>query len=218
MKKLYTNPFEVKKLLQDDMKKYPKAWGEGKMILWIVILMFIFFGGSHKPKLNIEENTKSHPAFVLEASADMTEWEDYSSEIGKFDFGDHLLATIREFNAPKLIKMHKHSAYQEMVYNRMYWRNPDINMLATFKGEGGQVRIDQPSNGVGFDGYRGWGFCQLYYTYHKEFIDGPDFMDWRKQVDRCVSVWKDAESRGILKSTFQAYPKRQALKSYFEIL
>ncbi len=199
-----------------------------KNLLMIFFLSLIFFMLSMfvraEPK-RVIQLPRSGVFLITEAKADNMEgWEDYSTEIGKplnshsYEFGDTLLSSIREYFAPKLIKMHHHSAYQEKVYNRMYWRHSSMDMLTTFKGEGGLVKIDQPSNGVGWDGKRAYGFCQLYETYHRDFINSPDFMDWRKQVDYCVEVYKKAERAGSLNTTFQAYPKRHNKKKFFEVL
>ena len=85
-------------------------------------------------------------------------------------------------------------------------------MIMTFLSENDNMGINRPSNFTGFDGNRAYGICQLYYRYHKNFIDSPEFQDPYKQMDYCIGVWKDAKKRGILATTFYAYNFRYNAK------
>ena len=80
--------------------------------------------------------------------------------------------------------------------------------LLTFTGENTFWTINRPSTNLGVGGYRAYGFCQLYYKYHANFINSADFQDPYKQLDYCIGVYKDGEKRGILNTTFYAYPSR----------
>jgi hypothetical protein len=84
----------------------------------------------------------------------------------------------------------------------------DRDMILTFLSENDNMGIDRPSNFKGNDGNYAYGICQLYYTYHKDFINSPGFQDPYVQMDYCIGVWNDAEKRGILGDTFHAYSFR----------
>jgi len=72
--------------------------------------------------------------------------------------------------------------------------------------------LNRPSNFTGFDGKRAYGICQLYDTYHGDFIRSEEFQDPYKQMDYCIGVWNDAKKRGILGETFHAYSFRYNAK------
>lgn len=89
----------------------------------------------------------------------------------------------------------------------------DRDMILTFLSENDNMGLRRPSNNKWVWGYHAYGICQLYYKYHKLFIDSPEFDDPYKQMDYCMWVWMDAKKRGILPTTFYAYSFRHnALK------
>lgn len=101
--------------------------------------------------------------------------------------------------------------YINYIYDRL-WKDA----LLTFTWENTKWTIDRPSTHTWFDWNRAYWFCQLYMTYHRDFINSQEFRDPYKQLDYCIWVWKDAKKRGILSSTFQAYPWRHKWKYLFD--
>ena len=142
-------------------------------------------------------------------------------EKGNELFYPKLLSTISEYQEPwKVLRpvelTYHHSKLESDIVNYEWELYPKKDMLFTFRGEHGAIGdIYGKSREVGFDGQRGYGICQLYYTYHKDFIDSEDFKDWRKQVERCVNIYKEAERKGTLATTFQYYPHRYNQSEYF---
>ena len=103
-------------------------------------------------------------------------------------------------------------------------------MILTFVAENGMVTIDRYSTFRGFDGNRGVGLCQVYETWHSDFIykngrksEGFSYemLDWRKQSDRCIGIWNDAKRRNRIPQTFHAFSvrnrARQVLLFNFEL-
>jgi len=88
------------------------------------------------------------------------------------------------------------------------------DFVLTIEGENGLWKWDRRSIVKGAGGYYAYGICQFYDKYHHDFIFNTDgsfteeFKDSYKQIDRCCGVYKNAESRGILNTTFYAYPHR----------
>lgn len=68
--------------------------------------------------------------------------------------------------------------YDKSVFNK--------DMILTFLSENDSMGLNRPSIETGFDGQRAYGICQLYYRYHKPFIDSEEFNDPYKQMDYCM--------------------------------
>lgn len=85
----------------------------------------------------------------------------------------------------------------------------DKDMILTFLSENDNMWIDRPSNFTWFNWQRAYWICQLYYTYHKDFIESEEFKDPYKQMDYCMWVWNNAKERWIIPTTFYAYAFRQ---------
>ena len=89
----------------------------------------------------------------------------------------------------------------------------DQDMILTFLSENDNMGLRRPSNWTWFDGERAYWICQLYYTYHKSFIDSPEMDNPYKQMDYCIEIWINAKKMGIIPTTFYAYSFRHnALK------
>ena len=84
----------------------------------------------------------------------------------------------------------------------------DKDMILTFLSENDNMGLNRPSNATWFNGQRAYWICQLYYTYHKDFINSEDFKNPYRQMDYCIWVWKDAKKRWIIPTTFYAYSFR----------
>jgi hypothetical protein len=112
--------------------------------------------------------------------------------------------------------MPNHSAFQNEVVNYAYEiSSHNKEFLYTLKAENGTFdpeRISKPNK----DGYRDYGLCQMHYPYHKEFIDSPEFHDWKLQLLRCWQIYEDAGRRGRLRTTFYGYNKISAMKHFFK--
>ena len=173
--------------------------------LWIILLTLLAIGfmiltNESKTSMVLEANA-SEVAFHLEPPRN-NNWNIQRAQM--------------QDDSPKVLEMYHHSPLQEAIMNRMYAKYPDKDMLYTFKQECGNVSTDCVSSFTGFDGNRAYGVCQLYYTFHKNFINSPDFKDWRKQADYCVDVWKKAKAKGPIGNTFHAYGARMQHAKYFK--
>ena len=105
-----------------------------------------------------------------------------------------------------------------------YWweQTGDMDMILTFVSENGMVTLDRYSTFRGFDGKRGVGLCQMYETWHSDFIykngnksEGfsDDMLDWKKQSDRCIGIWRDAKARNRIQQTFHAFATRERARN-----
>jgi len=88
-------------------------------------------------------------------------------------------------------------AYKNSWYNR--------DMILTFLSENDSWELNRPSDKKWFDWNRAYWICQLYRTYHSDFIDSPEFQDPYKQIDYCINEWNRAEDLWILDTTWYAY-------------
>ncbi len=89
----------------------------------------------------------------------------------------------------------------------------DKDIILTFLSENDSMWLRRPSGFKWFDGNHWYGICQMYYTWHKDFIDSPEMDDPYLQMDRCIGIWNDAKARNRIWQTFHAYSFRHnALK------
>lgn len=101
------------------------------------------------------------------------------------------------------------SVYENEVINYAYKISNSKNFLYTLRGENSLFTTDRRSSIIGSNGHWDRGICQLNYQWHKDFIDSPEFQDWKKQVDYCWNIFKDRPYR------FYAYFKRDTQKQFF---
>lgn len=102
------------------------------------------------------------------------------------------------------------------------------DFLLTLEGENGLWKWDRKSSIVWANGYSDYGMCQLNWQFHADFIFanganlkagwGKDFQNPYKQLDYCLWVWKDAQAKGRLTTTFYAYNVRHNKIARFENL
>lgn len=173
-------------------------------------------------KLEIERDKKMLEVEDLNEQMLKQKWQEKSGEIKGIKKALGLDEVVHE--AAKAYSVTKEGCGDDVNKVLSYWydQTGDKDMIATFISENGLVTINRPSSFTGFDGKNGWGYCQMYETWHKDFIFkngdksqgfSDDFLDWKTQADRCINIWNDAKKRGILERTFHAYPVRnRALK------
>lgn len=68
------------------------------------------------------------------------------------------------------------------------------NMILTFNAES-PWRYELKESPTNKNGTKDFWYCQLNSKYHIDFIKSADFKDPYKQMDYCVSVWKDAKKK-----------------------
>ncbi len=108
-------------------------------------------------------------------------------------------------------------AQQKIIdYAYAYTRSKDF--IYTLEAENGHWDPNRPSIAVGSNGYRDVGLCQLNRKYHSNFIDSKDFGDYKKQIKYCWEVWKDAEKKGRLRTTFYGYNNIHKTKNNFTLV
>lgn len=193
---------EYKNRIQDSKKKYEDA---------------------QKAKKQAEEEMKKHSNFkecFKNQINRVIDWKESLLEYCEKNFNGQMIENKGQEEKPtakrKVIRndwefSDKRQDYINYIYERA-WKDA----LLTFTGENTKWTIDRPSTHTWFNGQRAYWFCQLYYTYHKEFINSAEFKDPYKQLDYCLGVWEDAKKRWILATTFQAYPWRHKWKYLFD--
>lgn len=122
-----------------------------------------------------------------------------------------------------------------IYYNELWW-----DWLLTFKGENWTYELTRQSDWINDHGKRerSFGQCQLMEVYHAPFIwkdwyteirpwyykvSNPswftdDFLDPVKHANYCVSVYKDAQRKWRLSTTFYAYNHRWKYKNLFTLI
>lgn len=108
---------------------------------------------------------------------------------------------------------------RQKLINYVYekWGEDGWDIVLTWTGENGIWTTDRKSDKKWYDGNRAYWICQLYYTWHKDFINSKEFQDPYKQIDYCLGVWRDAKNKKVLATTFQAYPWRSVNAKLFDI-
>ena len=121
-----------------------------------------------------------------------------------------------------------------IYYNELWW-----DWLLTFKGENWTHELTTQSDWINdyWKRERSFGQCQLMEIYHAPFIwkdwykeikpwlykvlnpswFTDDFLDPVKHANYCVSVYKDAQRKWRLSTTFYAYDNRWQYKNLFTI-
>lgn len=102
-----------------------------------------------------------------------------------------------------------HSLFQNQIMQYAYKISQNKDFLYTLKAECGS--IDPDCRGATND----FGLCQLHYKYHKDFIRSDEFQDWEKQINYCWQIYRKAENKGTLSTTFYAWNQRQKVKHFF---
>ena len=95
------------------------------------------------------------------------------------------------------------SDFLTYAYNRFDPTHRDLMIRTWIRESGMDTNAISPPNR---NGTRDYGFCQLNSAYHSKFINSEDFKDPYKQIDYCLSVYRDAVDSG---RSFADYtPKR----------
>lgn len=108
---------------------------------------------------------------------------------------------------------------KQKVVDYLWKKSHNIDLILTFERESGlrknavNYNRDKKGNILSSD----IGFCQLNNQYHKQFLESEDFKDTYKQLDYCMEVYKNAISRGIIRTTFFAYNVRNTVRNRFTI-
>jgi len=108
------------------------------------------------------------------------------------------------------VELINHSEKQNEIINYAYDISNSKDFIYTLKAENGTLDPKRKSNVRGANGYWDWGLCQLNYQWHSQFIDSPEFNDWRKQIDYCWEVFKKRPS------AFYGYFNRYKVKHFFK--
>ena len=99
---------------------------------------------------------------------------------------------------------------QQIQKLRYAWDiSKDKDFVLTFKSENGTIDPNRRSDIIGSNGYYDYGLCQLNYQWHSEFINSPDFKDWKKQMDYCYKIYLQR------KGAFYGYYNRHKVEHFF---
>ena len=107
---------------------------------------------------------------------------------------------------------------QEKIDYAFLISNNDKDFVYTLEAENGLWSTERSSIIVGANGYRDVGLCQLSRQWHSDFINSPEFKDYKKQLEYCWGVYQDGVKRGRIKTTFYGYNKRHIAAKNFELL
>jgi len=108
------------------------------------------------------------------------------------------------------------SPEQQEIINYAY-EIGNLDFVLMLEAENGTWETTRRSNRVGSNGYSDSGHCQLNRKYHHQFIDSPAFQDYKLQLNYCWEVWKDAERKGRLNTTFYGIANRDRAAKNFTI-
>lgn len=104
---------------------------------------------------------------------------------------------------------------EEQIKIRWIWdKTHDLDMILTFERESGFKNVISKYNS---NGTRDYGETQLNSQYHSNFIFSEKFKDWRQRLDYGIIIYNNAKKRGILNTTFYAYPIRYSVKNRFDL-
>lgn len=171
---------------------------------------------------NNSDSPKS-PIFDINAHADEPKMRDYCKgapecylldEQGNAPFWPLLVDSIMESSGTEWtidpVDLTYDAPDQEPIAEYAYRvSGGDKDFLYTLRAENGTFDPDRRSDIIGANGYYDMGLCQLNYQWHSDFIDSPDFQDWKKQVEYCWQVFSKRPG------AFYGYFKRHAQAKYF---
>ncbi len=201
------------------------------IIIWSLILGCVAYA-----IMTNEEKTK----LVLEANADaiayeMNEWAEHYCDgapecypgtkegvitgYNPLTFGHDLIEKIKYRFPPYNEKLPSitgnlltyHAPDQEPIVRYLWEISHNKDFLYTVRSENGTLNPFRKSDLIGVNGYRDEGLCQLNRQYHIDFINSPDFQDWKKQADYC---WKIYQARP---TAFYGHYKRHQQSKYFNL-
>lgn len=92
-----------------------------------------------------------------------------------------------EKKRPKLTKGH---TPEQQIYIDYAWNiSKDANFVYLLKAESGALSPTALSKGVGGNGYRDIGLCQINKGYHKAIVKDPRFTDYKWQLEQCYRLY-----------------------------
>ena len=118
--------------------------------------------------------------------------------------------TIKKISVPR--KIGGTWAQNRMI--RVAWQKwHDADFILTLEAESGWnvFKVSEPNS----DGTRDHGVCQFNERYYGDFISSNSFHYWDLQLEKCHSIYRDAEKRGHLTTTFYGYNRIDQVRPNF---
>lgn len=79
---------------------------------------------------------------------------------------------------------------KQKIIQKLWGKNPDLDMIATFLAENWNLNINLRSYIIGKNGYYDYWLCQINEGYHKAIVNHPNFYNLDFQIEKCAELWK----------------------------